>query len=273
MKRIVRAAVGLSVLFALLVTVVLGCGLTDRLLLFPPKGPLADTGGAERTTLPSSQGEFEVWRVRSQPGVEPAVFVLRFYGNADRADLWVAGEARGLPFAAEMWGVNYPGFGGSSGAASLRGVAESAEVAYDALAKRAAGKPILVFGTSMGTTAALHLAATRPIAGVVLQNPPPLRQLIRGRYGWWNLWLLAVPVAWGVPSELDSLENASKAKAKAIFILSEQDEVVPHEYALKVRDAYAGPKQSFVIAGAQHNDPIPEKTQAEITRAIAALLP
>lgn len=271
-KRIVRAAVGLSVLFALLMTVVFGCGLTDRLLLFPPKGPLADTAGAERTTLPSSHGEFEVWRARSQSGVEPAAFVLRFYGNADRADLWVGNEARGLPFPAEMWGVNYPGFGGSNGDASLRGVAESAEVAWDALAKRAAGKPILVFGTSMGTTAALHLAATRPVAGVVLQNPPPLRQLIRGRYGWWNLWLLAVPIAWGVPSELDSLENASKAKAKAIFILSEEDEVVPHDYALKVRDAYAGPKQSFVLAGAHHNDPIPEKTRGQITSAIAALI-
>ena len=50
-----------------------------------------------------------------------------------------------------------------------------------------------------------HVAANRPVAAIVLQNPPPLRQLILGHYGWWNLWLIATPVALGVPSELDSL--------------------------------------------------------------------
>ncbi len=256
----------------MVIAVVLGCSVTDRLLLFPPRGPLADTQGAVRSTLPSELGEIEVWRARSQPGVPPKAFVLRFYGNADRADAWVGSEVHSLPFAAEMWGVNYPGFGGSGGAASLRGVAMSAVVAYDAIAKVAAGRPIFVFGTSMGTTAALHLAANREVAGLVLQNPPPLRQLIRGRYGWWNLWLLAVPVAWGVPSELDSLDNAAKARAPAIFVLSQEDEVVPHPYQLMIRDAYAGPKQTFVLPGAHHNDPVPELTQRAIEGALQAMV-
>lgn len=270
-RRVVRGVVGLVVFAIMVGVVVFGCGLTDKLLLFPPRGALADVGGAVRTTLPTSRGEIEVWQARSQSG-EPLAYVLRFYGNADRADAWVAGEARGLPFSAEVWGVNYPGFGGSEGKATLAGVAESALVAYDAMAKRAGGKPILVIGTSMGTTAALHLAANRKVAGVVLQNPPPLRQLIRGRYGWWNLWLLAAPVAWGVPSELDSLANAAKASAPAIFVLSQEDEVVPHAYALEVRDAYAGPKQTFVLPGAHHNDPIPEVTQRAIEQGLAKMI-
>jgi len=262
------------VVLSIVIVAVLGCGVTDRLLLFPQTGALADTQGAVRFALPSNAGEIEVWRASSPRAVghEPDVFVLRFYGNADRADAWAGSEARGLPFAAELWGVNYPGFGGSGGSASLRGVAESALVAYDAIKKRAGSRPIVVFGTSMGTTAALHLAANRDVAGLVLQNPPPLRQLIRGRYGWWNLWLLAVPVAWGVPSELDSLDNASKARAPAIFVLSEEDEVVPHSYALAIRDAYAGPKQTFVLPGAKHNDPIPEDTHRAVERELAAIL-
>jgi len=32
-------------------------------------------------------------------------------------------------------------------------------------------------------------------ADLILTNPPPLRQLIMGHYGWWNLWLAAAPQA------------------------------------------------------------------------------
>lgn len=272
--RLVRLAATLLAAVALLVVTVLGCRVTDRLLLHPTNDALPDTQGAVRVTFPSKEGEVEVWRARSSRASagEPAVYVLRFYGNADRADRWAGVEARSLPFAAELWGVNYPGFGGSGGSASLRGVAESALVAYDAMKQRAGSRPILVFGTSMGTTAALHLAARREVAGLVLHNPPPLRQLIRGRYGWWNLWLLAVPVAWGVPSALDSLDNAAHARAPAIFVLSQQDEIVPHEYQLAIRDAYAGPKTTFVMPGARHNDPIPDDTQRAIDRALEAMV-
>lgn len=266
-----RVAVGVFASYAVAVSLIMGCGLTSRLLLYPPTGALADTNGAARFTVPSREGEIEVWRARSSDA-EPEAFVLRFYGNADRADNWVGGEARGLPFPAEMWGVNYPGFGGSGGSASLRGVAESALVAYDAMKKQAGARPILVFGTSMGTTAALHVAANREVKGLVLQNPPPLRQLIRGQYGWWNLWLLAVPIAWGVPPQLDSLENASKSRAPAVFVLSEKDEVVGHRYALAVRDAYAGPKQTLIVTGALHNDPIPADTQRALERELLAIL-
>jgi pimeloyl-ACP methyl ester carboxylesterase len=272
-RKYARASIAIVVLYSLVVSMILGCGLTDRLLLYPQTGALPDTRGASRMTVPCSSGEVEVWRARSARVTgEPEAYVLRFYGNADRADLWAGDEARGLPFAGELWGVNYPGFGGSGGSASLRGVAESARAVYDTVKKEAGAKPILVFGTSMGTTAALHLAATREVKGVFLQNPPPLRQLIRGRYGWWNLWLLAVPIAWGVPSELDSLANAARASAPAVFVLSREDEVVPHGYALDVRDAYAGPKKTFIVEGAKHNDPIPEPTQREVADALLAML-
>lgn len=266
-----RAALALLVTYAIAIALIMGCGITDRLLLYPQTGALPSTNGATRLTLPSREGDIEVWRARSSEA-EPEVFVLRFYGNADRADHWVGGEARGLPFPAELWGVNYPGFGGSGGSASLRGVAESALVAYDAMKKQARARPILVFGTSMGTTAALHVAANREVKGLLLHNPPPLRQLIRGQYGWWNLWLLAVPIAWGVPAELDSVENAAKCRVPAVFVLSEKDEVVGHRYALAVRDAYAGAKQTLIVPGALHNDPIPENTQRAIERELRAML-
>src|SRR5439155_12173538 len=105
----------------------------------------------------------------------------------------------------EVWAVNHPGFGGSTGPPRLSRFGPAALAAYDALAAEATGKPIFVSGMSLGSAMALHVAANRPVAGLILRSPPPLRNLIMTRHGWWNLWILATPVALGVPAELDSL--------------------------------------------------------------------
>lgn len=245
----------------------------DRLLLWPNRAPMP-IGGAKRVMLPLDGGQLEVLAARSDPANEPRAYLLRFYGNADRADPWVAPEAAGYAGrrALEVWGVNYPGFGTSSGRASLRGVARAAETAFDALAKTAGGRPIFVLGNSMGTTAALHLAATRNVAGLVLQNPPPLRQLVVGEHGWWNLWMLAVPVSLQVPAELDSIANAGRAKAPAIFVSSEKDSLVPVRYQARIVEAYAGKKQSFTIPGADHVDPMTPEIARQVDGAFATML-
>src|SRR5437667_14026 len=77
----------------------------------------------------------------------------------------------------------------------------------------------------------------------------PLRQLIMGRYGWWNLWLVAGTVAWHVPAELDSLENARHISAPAVFILADQDDFVGPRYQRMVLEAYAGGTRRVVLHG------------------------
>ena len=102
----------------------------------------------------------------------------------------------------------------------LSALVPAALAGYDAVAARAEGRPILAAGHSMGTVPALMVAARQKIAGVVLHNPPPLRELIQGRFGWWNLWLGSSLVARGVPRELDSLSNARESECPAVFILA-----------------------------------------------------
>ena len=251
----------------------------DRLILFPTREPLAHLG-ATRATLPFRGGELELWTARSRPhasaGGRADVYVLRFYGNADRADPNVGLEI-GEQWSkrdAVVWGVNYPGYGGSSGEARLSDIGPAALAAYDALRREAgADRPILVFGTSLGTTAALHIAAQRPdLAGLILQNPPPLRQMILRGYGWWNLWLIAGPMAMHVPSALDSVANARAAHGKGVFLLAENDEIVAPKYQRLVVDAYAGEKRIVPLAGASHNSPIEGQGRVDLERAVDWLL-
>ena len=200
--------------------------------------------------------------------------------------------------AVEIWGMNYPGFGGSTGPARLARIGPGAVAAFDELRRHATNKsavesavpsgptpssalrtahataPIVLSGTSIGATAALHVAASRPagIAGLILHNPPPLREVILRQFGWWNLWLLAGPVALQIPRNLDCTENARATRTPAIFLLAERDEIVAPRFHRLVVQAYAGEKRIIELRGAYHNDPIGGTALADLNDALSWLL-
>jgi uncharacterized protein len=273
--------------------------LSDHLILFPTGSPI-NTGGAVRRTIPFENGDLEIWTSQSRRAQQQGradVFILRFYGNADRADRWAAMEAEMWnDRAVEIWGINYPGFGGSTGPARLARIGQAAVAAFDVLKRHAANKgaaesavpsgptpnpalttahttaPIVLFGTSIGVTAALHVAAQRPIAGLILHNPVPLREVILRQFGWWNLWLLAGPVALQIPQELDSIANARASRAPAIFLLAERDEIVAPRFHRLVVQAYAAEKRIIELRGAHHNDPIEGTALLELNDGLGWLI-
>jgi hypothetical protein len=249
--------------------------LPDHLILFPTRAPI-EAHGAIRRSIPFQNGALEVWTAQSQRARQQGrtdIFILRFYGNADRADRWAAAEAEMWnERAVEIWGMNYPGFGGSSGPPRLSQIGPAALATFDELKHYAGDRPIVPFGASIGATAALHVSAQRPVAGVILHNPVPLREMILRRFGWWNLWLLAGPIALQLPRDLDSVTNAKAIHAPGIFLLSERDEVVPSHYHKLVADAYAGEKRVIALHGAFHNDPIEGAALADLNDALGWLL-
>jgi pimeloyl-ACP methyl ester carboxylesterase len=275
--------------------------LPDHLILFPTKAPI-DPGSAVRKTVPFQNGELEVWTAKSHRAQQQGradVFILRFYGNADRADRWAAMEAEMWnDRAVEIWGMNYPGFGGSTGPARLSKIGPAALAAFDGLRRQVRTKsavesavpsgsssnpalrtahttaPIVLFGTSIGVTAALHVAASRPaeIAGLILHNPPPLREVILRQFGWWNLWLLAGPVALQIPQDLDCIANARATRTPAIFLLAEKDEIVAPRFHRLVVRAYAGEKRLIELRGAHHNDPVEGAALADLNHALGWVL-
>jgi pimeloyl-ACP methyl ester carboxylesterase len=77
--------------------------------------------------------------------------------------------------------------------------------------------------------------------------------MILRRFGWWNLWLAAGPVAMAVPSELDSLRNAKRTAAPGVFVVTGRDTVVPIAYQTRVADAYRGEKRFVRLPDSEHN--------------------
>ncbi|MDB5320546.1 MAG: hypothetical protein JWN40_2177 [Phycisphaerales bacterium] len=249
-------------------------GCANQLILFPSHQAI-DAGTARREFVAmGGERKVEVWVDRS-PGArqgEPKAYVIEFTGNATRAEQVASNAAwRWGARSVEAWTMNYPGYGGSTGKADLGAIAPAALAVYDHVAEIAKGRPIFLAGNSLGTTAALYVATQRPTAGLVLQNPPAIRSLIMSRFGWWNLWLLAGPVALQVPKELDSPTNSAKVTAPAVFVLAGDDTFVVPENQMKVVNAYAGPKRVINMSGG-HNDGISGEALRELGAGLEWLM-
>ena len=245
--------------------------LADLLVLRPSRHPVPAIG-LTRHLIPFQGGNVEVWWKRlghhtaaTESKTRPTdIHILKLVGVGGRAEcstiyplhLWDN-------LVAEVWTVNPCGFGGSSGRASLSTWDKTAETVFDHITKSADSPPVLIMANSLGTAAAISIASRRDVAGLILRNPPPLRELIVGMHSWWNFGLAARLIACQVPNNLDSIRLAAKCNTPAIFITSAQDKTVPPQFQEQIRHAYTGPQQHLVLADANHNTPMNRK---EMTR-------
>ena len=254
----------------ILATLTGGCA---ELFILPPHPAQYHAEGTTQRTIHRDGRTLDTYVARS-PGArdrEPIAFVLRYTGgDASGAAAFTASRWCNRPV--EVWVVNYPGYGDSSGPARFTTMAPAALTAFDVLKATAGDRPIFVEGFSLGTVPALAVAARRPVSGLILQNPPPLRELIRGAHGWWNLWLLAGPTAGQIPADLDTIANARATTAPAIYLLAERDGTIPLPYQRQVADAHAGPKQIILQRGAGHWEPLNTEDEAVLQQAIDRLL-
>lgn len=268
--------------------------LMDQILLHPTQDRVY-ARGAQRKVLSSG---LEVW-IRKKPSfLESAaqkIKIIHFIGNSSRAeqetlDLRIV---HSFPWdqSVEVWSVNYPGFGGSSGEATLNSIPKAALEAYDALYDPRA--KMIISGSSIGTTAALYVARNRSANGLILKNPPALHKMVASDYGWRvilaelskhkktlvqhsgaKLPFLAAAhlLKYEIPADLNSIRNASRGTQKAIFLRSENDEIVPEKFQKKVIKHYTGPKREILLPGVGHNDDVPFEAVPEIEEALKWVL-
>ena len=252
-------------------------GCANSFLLHPSTEP-RDAAGAKPHALATEGGRsLEIFTNRSPAcgDGEPKAYVLEFCGNGTRAEditAWL-GNQRWRQWPVEVWCVNYPGYGQSTGPAALKSIPPAALASYDSLRKVAGERPIILEANSLGSATAIYVATQRPTPMLIVQNPPPLRRLIMGQYGWWNLWLLATPVAMQVPTELNTPDTAPKVPKDlpALFVQCGADTIIPPEYGKMVQAKYAGPKTVIDVPGRDHNDPIPGEYERPVEAWIGGM--
>ena len=186
------------------------------------------------------------WIVKGAAAPAPAV--IYFGGNAEEVS-WTLADAH-WPREWTIVGLNYRGYGASEGAPGEQALTADALAIYDAVTRSEDIDPrrIVVFGRSLGTAIAAHLAAERPVAGAVLVSPyDSLTAIGKEHYPW-------LPVSLLLRHRFDALADAKRNQMPLLAIVGGSDSIIPAERSRALFDAWAGPKTWQVVPGADHND-------------------
>ena len=188
------------------------------------------------------------WLRHAVEATAPQGLVIYFGGNAEE----VSGQMHDAP-ALAPWSVaalNYRGYGLSEGSPTEAALTADALSIYDELAAREDVDPerIVVFGRSLGSGVAVHLAAHRPVRAVVLVSPfDSLRSIAGKQYPF-------VPVSLLLKHPFDSLAHAPGMQAPLLVLAGEHDRLIPARFSRRLHDGWGGPKRWRLIGQADHND-------------------
>ena len=220
----------------------------DRLIFFPQ--PIASTAH-----LPARANPFTVtgadgtalhgWIATGS--MVPAPTVIYFGGNAEEVSFTLADPR--WPREWSIVALNYRGYGASEGAPGERALAADALAIYDAVAAREGidRNRIVMFGRSLGTALAAHVAAERPVAGVVLVSPyDSLAAIGNHHYPW-------LPVSLLLRHRFDAQADAVRAQAPLLAIVAGSDSIIPVGRSRALYDAWAGPKYWQIVPASDHN--------------------
>jgi pimeloyl-ACP methyl ester carboxylesterase len=151
----------------------------------------------------------------------------------------------------ENWGwliVNYRGYGLSEGAPSERALYADAKLIFDYAAARADvdAKRIVVLGRSLGSAVAAQLAAERPVHSLILTTPlDSLASIGSRRFPFLPVGLIAA-------GHYDAASLAPRIRRPALFVIAEDDDVIPPEHAERLAGLWAGEKKIVRIPAAGH---------------------
>src|SRR5262245_12720437 len=124
---------------------------------------------AQEVVLATSDGEKLVaWHVPPH-GDKPVV--IYFHGNAEIVPWRVERHRATIANGTGLIALNFRGYGGSTGTPTEDGLHRDAAAAYAFAAERYAPSRIVLWAHSLGTGAAVRLAAEKPVGKLILEAP------------------------------------------------------------------------------------------------------
>lgn len=177
----------------------------------------------------------------------PAPLLIYFGGNAEEVTPMLAARGR-LP----GWGfllVNYRGYGLSTGQPSETALRADALALYDWARQRPGvdARRIVAWGRSLGTGLAVHLAAQRAVAGVILVSPyDSMAAVAQGHYPF-------VPVRSLLRHPFDAAAQAPAVKAPLLAIAMANDRIIPVAHSHRLVQAWGAPQELIVFDDGDHN--------------------
>lgn len=149
----------------------------------------------------------------------------------------------------EIYLLEYPGYGARGGSPSEKSINTAAAAALTTL-REEDSRPIFVLGESFGSGPACALAAAYPreVSGVFLVTPfARLGDVAAHHYS-------LLPVRYLLRDRWDNVAALTNYPGRVAARIAGDDEVVTASQGWLLMDGFRGPKRSWVVRGARHND-------------------
>jgi len=195
-------------------------------------------------TPPIQNSQVPITKIRSGFRLIPVIILNHRQPNAI---IYFGGNSEAVHLSAKTYSALFPkhtiylacyrGYGGNKGTTSETALYRDALTVYDyALPKHHA---ISVIGRSLGSGVATYLAANRAVERLVLVTPyDSVESVAQAMYPFY-------PISWLLTDKFDSISRVPKITALTLIVLTEHDDVVPHNHSLRLAKAFA-PGQVFV---------------------------
>ena len=182
------------------------------------------------------------------PKDRSAAVVALFQGNAGHAGHRIDKFAPLVGAGQGLLLVGYRGYGGNPGRPNQAGLIADAAAAVAWLEERAGGRPIVLYGESLGAAVAIQLAVEGHGDALVMECPfDKLASAAARRYPW-------LPVRNMLRDPWDSLAIVGRLRQPLLWLHGSEDRITPLDLGERLYAAVPGPKQQMVIEGAGHGD-------------------
>jgi fermentation-respiration switch protein FrsA (DUF1100 family) len=248
-RELIRLACVLAAIYAVMLA---GLYIFQRQLLYFPDrsrpllGGLAQLGVREIMLHTADGLSLLSWYLPPR-GERPVI--AYFHGNGGHIG-YRADRVRRL--ARDGYGVlmlEYRGYGGNPGSPSEAGLYQDAEAALAFLEHDGIGaRRLVLYGESLGSAVAVHAAAQREIAALVLESPfTSIAAVAQHHYPY-------VPAALLVRDRFDALSRIGAVRAPVLMLQGGSDGVVPSRFGAALFAAAPEPKERWFAAEAGHED-------------------
>ena len=178
----------------------------------------------------------------------PRGLVFFVHGNAGNLDVWATGLDFYRNIGYDLFIFDFRGYGKSTGTIESEAQLKTdVRAAWDYIAPQYAGKPIIVYGRSLGTGLAAALARDVNPALLVLVSPyTSVTAIAQQRFPFVPGWLVKYP--------LRTEAIIGDIKSPILMFHGSDDRLIPPSESEKLKALAKSPTDLVIVKGAHHGD-------------------
>ncbi|MEL6923793.1 MAG: alpha/beta hydrolase, partial [Bacteroidota bacterium] len=174
--------------------------------------------------------------------------VLYLHGNADNLQRWAQYHPDFTERGYDFFAIDYRGYGKSTGKATEQGLYKDAERAYHWLRQRFPSQQIIIYGRSLGTGVASHLAQVAAAKMLVLETPyDNMQNLLLTR-------MPALPLPFQLRYQFPTDERLPLIDEPVYILQGTEDSVVPYRDAVRLKPLLKTGDRFITIEGGGHKN-------------------